>query len=318
MTTILTLAFVSLFTGLGVFMAGVIFMRQALNTLIQGRLKGMVAHIGHNRYIAASSGAVAAACMQSSGAVSVVAISAVDSGGLTLFGASAVILGANVGTTLLGLTVASSHLPISSMLGVLTLIGSFVILSFNKPIATTIGQAIIGLGLIFVGMKTMSNAFGQAEMSRLLGGFFSQITYAPMLMLLAALCAALLQSSSAIVALAISMVATNTISLYFAFFVVLGADVGTCIVSILACIGTSKDAKRVAMLQLLFNIMGAVIFCTGLMVFKKPIMEYISTFHHAPSMVVALFHIMFNLVCVVIALPLLKYLVGMTKFFVRD
>ncbi|MCL1945446.1 MAG: Na/Pi symporter [Firmicutes bacterium] len=300
----------TLLTGLGIFMSGVIVLRQSLNALVQGKLKHAISQVGRNRYIAASTGVVAAASMQSSGAVTTLAIGLVDNGALSLFGASAIILGANIGSTILGLAAASGILEFGSFLGIFSLVGSLVFLLSQRQRTHYIGQIFIGFGLLFVGMQTMSNAFGSSAIAVLIGDFLANINFMPIVIVISALSAGLLQSSSAIVALSITMVASNTITLYTALYIVLGADIGTCVVGILASIGASRDAKRTAIMQLLFNIFGVILFAFLLSIFAQPIVYFLKTTTSTDALAVAIFHLMFNLVTVIIALPLLKPLIA--------
>lgn len=314
--TMLILSIVSLLTGLGLFMYGVLNLRQHLGTIVQGKLATVLSNVGHNRYLAASVGAVAAASMQSSGATSAIAIGLVDKSKISIFGASSIILGANVGTTVLGLAAASGALKIGYIFGVLTLLGSLIVLLSRNTLTQHIGQAVAGFGLVFVGMYTMSSAWGQAEISHIVGQFLSNIHFMPLIVLVATLCAGLLQSSSATIALAISMVASNTISLYTALFVVLGADAGTCVVALIASIGTSKDARRVAILQLVFNILGVILFGTLLMLSGHLIVSLLLLVSSNNAIAVSVFHILFNLISVLIALPLLHKLIAITTLIV--
>lgn len=307
---------IALLTGLGVFMAGVQILRKSLQTVISGKVVLFLRKI-KNRYTAASMGASAAALMQSSGAVTTIAIGLVNSGTMSLFVAAAIILGANVGTTMTSLTIASSMLSFGKIFGLLVLVGSFFGLLCKKNYTQNIGQALMGLGFVFVGMQTMSNAFSNSALATNVANLFVSVKFAPLLVLIAALLTAVLQSSSAMMAITISMVATNTLPLHVALFIVLGADAGSCITAILAGLGTTKDAQRASLIQLLFNVFGVVLFTFLLAFFGNPVTRILQSITPSPAMNVGIFHVFFNLITVVIALPLLKKLTSLTKSIIK-
>ncbi|MDR3021401.1 MAG: Na/Pi symporter [Clostridiales bacterium] len=311
------LAASALLTGIGVFMTGVLNLRQSLQYLMQGKLKNTIRTFGKNRYKAAGVGATFAALMHSSGAVATLTIGLVHTGGLTLLAAGAVILGANIGTTIVGITAASGILGFGSALSLFVFFGILITLLAKKNFSKILGQAFIGLGLIFFGMQTMSNSFAEKELAVVVGQAFKSIKIAPMLVLFSALITAILQSSSSMVALTITMVASQTIPLKTALFIVLGADAGTCITAIIAGLGTTKDSKRAALIQLLFNVFGVVLFTLVLSFCGEVVAHWMTLLCPNIALSVSMFHLFFNLITVIIALPLLNHLIKLTHLMIK-
>ena len=313
-----------LLAGVGVFIVGMNFMSDALEKSAGEGMKRMLGRISNNRFSGVCIGAGVTAIIQSSSATSVMVIGLVNAGVMTLMQATPIIMGANIGTTITGVLVALKN-DYFNMLMYLFAFAGVMMGFFKKEKIKITGLLCSGLGLIFVGLNVMSSeqAFGNPLVESMFQGIFSVINFPLLLIFVGVIFTALIQSSSAATGVVITMVGTGVLPLDLALFIVLGANIGTCVTALLACVGANANSKRVALIHFTFNVIGTVIFTAIVWLFKEPMINLlVSMFPGSDTMSlqmrVSVFHIIFNVTTTVILLPFVSQLVMYSCKVIKD
>ncbi|MDR0832348.1 MAG: Na/Pi cotransporter family protein [Bacillales bacterium] len=315
---VIIVSLLALLGGMAIFMVGVKQMSEGLEKTVSKGMQKLLSKISNNKFVGLGIGTLITAVVHSSAATTVMSIGFVNAGIMTLEQATAIILGANIGTTLTGVFAVLSTFNISIYFSILAIIGVFTQMLSQKDIGQKVGQILTGLGLIFIGLSSMGTAFAKPEMNEAMQTIFSIISNPFLLLLISLVITGLVQSSTAIVGVVIVLAGTQAIPLESALFVILGADVGTCITAILASFGTNINAKRTAMIQLLFNVFGAVLFFVILILFKGPIMDFLIFLTPVTSFQVAIFHMSFNLITAIIAIPFITPFCKLVRWLVKE
>ncbi len=313
-------AFLSLLGGIGVFLYGMKLMGDSLEMVAGNEIKRMFAKISDNKIIGVGIGAVTTAVVQSSAAVTVMAIGFVNSGLMSLIQAAAIVFGANIGTTSTALIVALgvgglADVKLTVIFAALAGVGAMTIMFSKKDKIKKIGGIITGLGMIFVGLSVMTDSMTIFSESPEIVKFLAKISNPALLLLFGIAFTALIQSSSAVSGIVVTMSVAGLLSFDQGLYIILGSNIGTCITSLIASIGTSTNAKRTAVIHLMFNVIGVLIF--GLVsisgVFSKMFMPI-----NNPAMRIALLHTFFNVVTTVILLPFMNLLVKLVSKMVPE
>ena len=309
-----------LFAGSGVFMAGMKFMSDGLESSAGKGIRKLFGKISDNRLAGIGIGAGVTAIIQSSAATTVMVIGFVNAGIMTLFQATAIIMGANIGTTVTGLLVSLSSLNISVFVSAFALIGILMTMFSKNKTVKNIGGVVCGLGLVFVGLDLMSSALqGNEQIRGAFASLFSSISFPLLLIFFGALFTALIQSSSAATGLIITLVSQQVLPVESGLYIVLGTNIGTCITAIIASIGTSTNAKRAALIHLTFNLIGTVIFSLLLVFLNKYFVRLLTAMApNAPAMQIAYFHIFFNVLTTLLLMPFIKQLTWFATKVIRD
>lgn len=313
-----------LLAGVGVFIVGMNFMGDALEKSAGGGMKKLLEKISNNRFSGVGIGAGVTAIIQSSSATSVMVIGLVNAGVMTLMQATPIIMGANIGTTVTGVLVALKNDYFNMAMYLLAFAG--VMMGFFKKEKVKIaGSLCSGLGLIFVGLSLMSSeqAFGNPLVDELFTGIFRTINHPLLLILTGVIFTALIQSSSAATGVVITMVGTGVLSLDLALFIILGANIGTCVTALLASVGANANSKRVALIHFTFNVTGTVLFAALIWLFREPAVSLlVSAFPGddpmSLQMRVSLFHVIFNVSTTLMLLPFVKLLVKYSCLIIKD
>lgn len=313
-----------LLAGVGVFIVGMNFMGDALEKSAGSGMKRLLEKISNNRIAGVGIGAGVTAIIQSSSATSVMVIGLVNAGVMTLMQATPIIMGANIGTTITGVLVALKNDYFNMAMYLLAFAG--VMMGFFKKEKIKIaGNLCCGLGLIFVGLEVMSSeqAFGNPLVESMFTEVFQTINFPPLLILVGIIFTALIQSSSAATGVVITMVGAGVLPLDLALFIILGANIGTCVTALLASVGANANSKRVALIHFTFNLIGTVLFAAIIWLFKDPIVNLlISVFPGSDPMSlqmrVSLFHVIFNVTTTLILLPFVKQLVNYSCMVIPD
>lgn len=313
-----------LLAGVGIFIVGMNFMSSSLEKSAGTGMKKMLEKISNNRFSGVGIGAGVTAIVQSSSATSVMVIGLVNAGVMTLVQATSIIMGANIGTTITGVLVALKNDYFNMAMYLLAFIG--VMLTFlQKEKAKIAGNLCCGLGLIFVGLNIMSSeeAFGNPLVEEMFTGVFSKIDFPVLLIVVGIIFTALIQSSSAAAGVVITMVGTGFLPLDMALFIVLGANIGTCVTAMLASVGAKPNSKRVAFIHFVFNFIGTVLFTAIIWIFKDPVVDLLSTAFPgsdpmALQMRVSAFHVIFNVSTTALLLPFVKQLVKLSCVVIKD
>ena len=312
------LCILALLAGSGVFMAGMNMLSSNLEKIAGNKMKSLLGKISNSRVAGVGIGASVTAIIQSSAATTVMAIGFVNAGVMTLMQATAIIMGANIGTTVTGLLVSLSSFDISLYFSVFTFIGIMMMFIKNDKVKI-IGGILAGLGLLFVGLDLMSNAFNDPAIKEFFIEIFTSINFPLLLILCGIVFTALLQSSSAATGLVIVMVGNGAIDVSSALFIILGSNIGTCVTAIIASIGTTTNAKRTAFIHLAFNVIGTIIFTIFIWIFTPYIVSFLDAiFPNNGEMQIALFHIIFNVTTTLLLLPFIKWLVRLAELVIRE
>lgn len=313
-----------LLAGVGVFIVGMNFMSDALEKSAGGGMKRMLERISNNRFSGVGIGAGVTAIIQSSSATSVMVIGLVNAGVMTLVQATPIIMGANIGTTITGLLVALKNDYFNMLMYLLAFAG--VMMGFCKSERIKLaGLLCSGLGLIFVGLNVMSSeqAFGNPLVEKLFTAVFQKIDFPLLLILVGVVFTALIQSSSAATGVVITMVGTGVLPLELALFIILGANIGTCVTALLAAVGANANSKRVALIHFTFNGIGTLLFAVLLWIFREPAVDLLVSIFPGNDpmslqMRVSVFHVIFNVSTTCLLLPFTKYLVKYSCMIIKE
>ena len=307
-----------LLVGVGVFIAGMNMMGDGLQHSAGKGMKKMFNKISNNRIAGVGIGATITGIIQSSSATTVMVIGFVNAGVITLIQATSIIMGANIGTTVTGILVSLSSLNISLYASLLAFIGVMMTFFANDNVKK-IGSILCGLGLIFVGLDMMSDTFkNNLEIKTLFQNLISKVDFPFLLIVIGSLFTALMQSSSAATGIVIIMAGNGIIPLSSALFIVLGSNIGTCITAILASIGANMNSKRAALIHLMFNVIGTIIFATFIWIFTTPIVNVLQGLIGTVEMQIAWFHVIFNVTTTLLLLPFAQYLVKAATLLIKE
>lgn len=317
MDNVVLSSILSLLAGIGVFIAGMNLMSEGLEKSAGEKMKRIFSKVSNNAFINVGAGAVVTGIIQSSAATTVMAIGFVNAGVMTLLQATYIVMGANIGTTVTGLITALSALPIKEVVSAFAFVGAMMMF-IKKESVKRIGQIICGLSLIFVGLSFMSGAFKTAVIQNALKDVFLMFDIPVLLVVVGALVTALIQSSSTSTSLVIMLVGSGAMELGTALYIVLGANIGTCITAFIAASGTSENARRTALIHLMFNLLGGLVFFISLLFLENPICSVLRYMIPSPEFQLAVFHLIFNVTTTLILLPFAKLLTKIACKIIKD
>ena len=315
----LILSIITLFVGAAVFIVGMNMMSSGLKKSTGRGLKRLLKKIRNNRFACFGIGTTVTALVQSSAATGVMAIGFIAAGAMTVFQGVNIILGAYVGTTVTGLIASLSSISISKYFVILAVIG-VILMFFKKEMIKNIGEILAGLGLLFFGLSTMSGAImGNADLVAGIEQFFDAASFPLLLLLIGALVTALLQSSSASIGIIVAMVGTGALHFEQAMYLVLGATIGTVITLLIATIGGNVNVKRTGAIVLIVRVLSALValaICWPLGGFIKDGFHFV--FGNNNALAIAVFHVIYNIVFMLLALPFVKPLELIVEKVIKD
>ncbi len=307
------LEFLGVFGGLALFLHGMQMMSSGLEAVAGNRMKAILERLTANRFMGVLVGALITAAVQSSSATTVMVVGFVNAGMMTLSQAVWLIMGANVGTTVTGLLIA---LDVGALAPVVAFGGVFLMVFVKRARLQHIGQILAGLGILFIGMDTMSAAMAPLREFPAFIHLMSTLSNPLLGILFGALFTALIQSSSASVGILQTLAAGGIVQFSGAVYVLFGQNIGTCITAVLAAMGTSRNAKRATCIHLLFNVIGTVIFTIVVLVF--PVTALIEAAVPSPKAQIAAMHMIFNLATTILLLPLGNWLARLAEQLLPD
>ena len=316
--------------GMGALLIGMKMLSENLTRLAHNKLQALLNKTAKNRFACVGIGTAVTVLGQSSAFTTVMVVGLVNAGIMTLFQATAMIMGANVGTTLVTWLVSLTGLSgatieITMFFLAFAAVGALMLMISKKEKIKSIGAALAGFGIIFVGLMVMKEAFPVegAEADVIKRAFGSPIH--PILLLLIGIAlTALLQSSTAVNAIIISMV-TNGIMIgggagNALYFIIIGSNIGTCVTALISSFGANPNAKRAALIHFLFNFFGAIIFTVIMLSWKgfaDTLLNPVFTVEFA-GLRIAFFHTIFNVTCTLIFVPFINLFVKLANLLVRD
>ncbi len=329
-STVIISAVLSMLAGIGIFLIACSTMSANLEAVSSSKLRSLFKRISGNKLIGVGIGGVTTAAIQSSGATTVMIIGFVNAGIMSLSQAATVIYGANIGTTITGQIVAlgmtgSNRLSTTVIFSAFAGIGAFISLFAKKDQVKRWGGIFSGFGMLFVGLSMMSSSMDTFAQLDAVKQFLANIDNIVLLVIVGAVFTAIIQSSSVMTSIAITMVVTGLITLDQGIYLTMGSNIGSCVVAMIAGLGSGKNARRTALIHLLFNVGGVIVFLTiGLIIslISGGNVDYVVIFGRmfpkAPQIQLAMFHTVFNVFTVIVFLPLTELLVKIVSHIIPD
>ena len=302
---------ISLFGGLGAFLFGMHYMGEGLNLAAGSKMKDLLEKLTRKPIMGFLIGTVVTVVIQSSSATTVMVMGFINAGIMDLAQATGVIMGANIGTTITSILIA---MDISALAPLCIAIGALMLLYAKRKRTKYIGQVILGFGLLFQGLKTMSSAMSPLKDSPVFQKFIMNATNPILGFVVGVLLCAILQSSSASVGILQALAMQGLMPLRFAAFLVCGINVGSSTPPLLSALNAKNNAKRAAFIYLIYNLVGAVIFMPIVMI--TPLTNLLENTIAAPALQVSAFHILFKVVTALVLLPLTNQVVKLTYSFI--
>lgn len=310
-----------LLVGLGVFLLGFKFLGDSIEKLSASKLRALFNKAAGNRFAGVGIGALATAIVQSSSVTTVMVVGFVNAGVMTLTQAAAVIMGANIGTTITGWLVWLNQFNVMMYAMLLTLVGLVMTMVTKNNKVNTAGSLVASLGLVFVGLEIMSGSMAGVAKEPFVEDALTSVTNPLLLLLIGAGITAIVQSSSAVTSVLIVM-AQNGLLIGGGgngiLFVILGTNIGTCITAVLSSIGANTNAKRACLYHLMFNVIGSIIFLIVFWIWGGFYDDVLMQWFHNDTTCITFFHTMFNVICTCLYLPFIKYLVKLTEIMIPD
>ena len=311
-------ALLGLCSGMALFLYSVKITSGSLQTIAGDKLKNILAKLTGNRILGVLVGAFITALVQSSTATSVMSVGFVNAGLMDLHQALWVIMGANIGTNITAQLIA---FDVGAAAPIIALLGTFFCLLVKDKKLRSIGEAVAGLGFIFVAMSLMKDSMAPLSEMDIVKEIFASINNPFIGILVGIIFVIIIQSSAAGVgvlqAMAMSASGAQLITLEQAMFIIFGLNIGTCVTAVFASIGGSRNATRAGMLHLLFNVIGTIIFTAAY--YLLPVAEWVRAL--SPNDVARQFanmHLVFNLASTIILLPFGGLIVKLVKIIVPD
>lgn len=307
--------------GLGMFIYGMQIMASGLENAAGNRMKSLLEALTRNKLIGVLLGAFITAVIQSSSATTVMVVGFVNAGIMNLTQAMGVIMGANIGTTITGWLVSAGEwaefLKPSTLAPIAIAVGVVVMLTGKRKTSKDVASIVVGFGLLFVGIDTMSGAVSPLKEVPAFTNLFITLGGNPILgILVGAGVTAIIQSSSASVGILQSLAGAGLIPFNAAIYIIMGQNIGTCVTAMMSSVGAKKNAKTAALMHLLFNVIGTVLFSVAAIAFFTIVnpawgrgmisQTQISTVHTA-----------FNIATTVLLFPLSGLIIKLAKFIGR-
>lgn len=303
-----------LFGGLGLFLFGMKLMSDGLEQMAGDRMRSILGFFTKNRFIGMIVGILFTGIIQSSSATTVMVVSFVNSGLMDLYQAAGVILGANIGTTVTGQLIAFNMSDIAPLF---IIIGVVLYMFISKKNIKKLGGVILGFGVLFMGLSTMSSAMDILRESPQFIHMLQLLDSSWMAIMVGFCVTAILQSSSATVGIVILMANQGLVRYEMCFFLILGCNMGSCVSALAASLSGKKDAKRAAWIHFLFNIIGSVLIFIVLMIGMRPIADTLLAFSgNNLGRAVANAHSLIKIIAVVVLFPFMGWIVKLTYLII--
>ena len=303
--------------GLGMFIYGMQIMAQGLENAAGNKMKSLLEVLTKNKLMGVLLGAAITAVIQSSSATTVMVVGFVNAGIMNLTQAMGVIMGANVGTTVTGWLVSSvewaKFLSPATLAPIAVMLGVIIMLTGKRRSSKEIASIVVGFGLLFIGITSMSSAVAPLQESEGFRSIFVTLGNNPLLGILAgALVTAIIQSSSASVGILQSLAAAGLVPFSAAIYIIMGQNIGTCITAILSSLGAKKNAKTAALMHLLFNIIGTIIFSVIAIVYFE-VLHPEAGVGIITQTEISIVHTAFNIGTTVLLFPVSSWIIKLAK-----
>lgn len=300
--------------GLGLFLYGMRIMSDSIEKVAGAKLRGILERLTNNRFTGILVGIFFTAVIQSSSACTVMVVSFVNSGLMTLTQAAGVIFGANIGTTVTALLVS---FKLEKVAPIILLAGVLIIMFCKRQKVSRWGEVIIGFGVLFMGLGSMSGAMAGMKDSPAVLHMFASLQSPILAVILGAVLTAVIQSSSVTVSIMVLLANQGMMSMEIGMYVILGCNIGACTSAVLASLSGKKDAKRAAAIHLIFNVIGTIIVYIIFLFGVGQIVEVLTAIAgNNMGRVVAYAHIFIKVFQVIIMMPFIKGIVKLTYLVV--
>ena len=303
----------SFFAGIGLFLYGISAMGEGLEYAAGSKMKKILGALTKNRLLAVLMGTLVTALIQSSSATTVMVVGFVNAGLMNLAQAVGVIMGANIGTTITSVLIA---MDLSMIAPVALFVGVFVMLFVKKDFIKHIAQTIAGFGMLFWGLDTMSAAMEPLRDSEVFVYFMTNYSNPIVGILIGVVITAVIQSSSASIGILQALAVQGLVPINFAIYILLGQNIGTCVTAMLSSVGAKTNSKRTAVMHLLFNVLGTVIFL--LITAFTPYTSLLERISENVSVQISAAHIIFNVASTVLLFPFANWIIKMACVLVPD
>ena len=318
--TEILLVLVALLAGVGVFLVGVHFLSDNIEQLANAKIRDLFKKTANNRLVNIGIGAATTAIIQSSGVTTVLIVGFVNVGMMSLFQATSMIMGANIGTTITAHIASLQEFDFTEYVKLLTFVGIMVTMIWKSDKIKSVGFILAGLGMIFIGLDLMKSSMMRIEET--LEMIFRIVDNPFLLLLIGIVVTALAQSSSATTSIIITMAAAgvtigdggNSV-----LYMILGTNIGSCVTAVMSSFGTNANAKRASLIHLLFNTFGSLLFFIVLLIWKDfNVVTFARWFPGAEAVQIAMFHTFFNCICTLIFVPFTGVFVKIATLLIKD
>lgn len=329
-TTSILIPILMMIGGLGALFVGMNMLQASTEKLATTGLKKLFAKTAKSKFAGVGIGTLATMIMQSSGATTIMVVGFVNAGVMSLAQAATYIMGANIGTTITAQIVAlgglsSSSFPLTEIIISLTLVGVILRMIFHKkfPRVASAGDMIAGLGLLFLGLETMTSNMKTLFLDNQgLKDALTSLSNPFLLLLIGIGLTVLAQSSSAVTSIVLALAMAGAViggSGNGVLYLILGSNIGSCSTALLSAIGSTTNGKRTAIIHLLFNVFGSILFFIVLICWPSAMeMTFGSWFKDNPAIQIAMFHTFFNVICTILFLPFTKGLVFLSSKIIPE
>ena len=313
---------IEILAGCGAFLLGFKVLSDNMERIAGNSLKVLFNKTSERKMVNVGMGIVTTAVVQSSSITTIMVVGFVNAGIMTLYQAAAIIMGANIGTTITAQIAALQAFDIDLIFMLLLFIGVFMDLFSKNDKIKSLGLSLAGLGLVFVGLGLMADPMAFLKNEPAVTDFLASVNNPILLLFIGVGLTAIIQSSSAVTTIVISMASAGLIiggGGNAALYVILGSNIGTCVTALISSIGAAVNARRASIIHLLFNVMGSILFMILLLLWKDfSAMTLEKWFPGVPSTQIAMFHTFFNVTCTLLFLPFTKILVKISMLLVPE
>ena len=299
--------------GLGLFLFGMNLMSEGIEKAAGAKLRSILELFTKNKFMGMIVGILFTGIIQSSSACTVMVVSFVNSGLMNLYQAAGVIFGANIGTTVTSQLVSFN---LSKVAPLFVLIGVIMVSFIKNETAKKIGDIVLGFGVLFMGLSTMSSSMSSLKESQEVVNALAGLDNPFIAVLLGTVVTSVIQSSSVTVSIILLMANQGLLELNIVLYIILGCNIGACASAMIASLSGKKDAKRAALIHLLFNIIGTVILFVILQVASGPVISMIQSFSADNGRFVANAHTLIKIFQVIVLFPFSSLIVKMTYLLI--
>ena len=303
--------------GLGMFIYGMQIMAQGLENAAGNRMKSLLEILTKNKFLGVLLGAVITAVIQSSSATTVMVVGFVNAGIMNLQQAMGVIMGANIGTTITGWLVSAvewaKYLSPATLAPIAIMAGVIIMMTGKRYVTKETSKIVLGFGLLFVGITTMSTAVAPLKENEAFCNLFVTLGRNPFLGIAAgAIVTAIIQSSSASVGILQSLAFAGLVPFNAAVYIIMGQNIGTCVTALLSGLGANRNAKTAGLMHLLFNIIGTVIFSVVAILYLHAVQPVWAQGPISQTQI-SLIHTIFNIATTVMLFPVSDWIIKLAR-----